>query len=475
VNRGLTLNIGLRWETDTPVLDKGDRTNSFDRYAINPVSGTPGVVKFAGQNGWPSKPYGTDWNNFGPRFGFAYKVGGSEKTVVRGAYGIFFEGPSTSANAATLGFELSAASSSPDNGVTPAFYLRNGPDVQNTKPPLNDSFGAVKVGQKVTTNVTFYELNRRTGYAQHLNLGVQHQLRGNTVLEVRYTANMSRKLPTGNTNINQVRIEQAGPGNAQVLRPYPQFNNVTVLSPTMGSNNYHSGTVRVERRYSKGLSFLAGYTFSRAIGDTANTPGGLGDDQTYQDLYNRRLDKGPDSLDIIHRVVFSSTYDLPWGKGRRWLTSGAASYILGGWTMGSIVNMQSGGPFTVTTQANTTNVFSAGAQRANVLRDANLPAEERNIGRWFDTDAFVAPAAYKFGDAGRGIVRGDGRIKFDISMNKNIPIRERWTLTVRGDFFNTFNHPDFALPNHTLGAPNFGSITGATDPRTIQLGLRLVF
>jgi hypothetical protein len=174
-------------------------------------------------------------------------------------------------------------------------------------------------------------------------------------------------------------------------------------------------------------------------------------------------------------MVFSSTYDLPWGKGRRWLTTGPAAHIIGGWTLGSIVNMQSGGPFTVVTQANTTNVFSAGAQRANVLRDGNLPSDQRTVERWFDTEAFVAPAAYTFGNAGRGILRGDGRINFDVSANKVLHVREGMTLTVRGDFFNLFNHADFGLPNRTLGAPNFGVIGNATDARSIQLGLRLAF
>lgn len=359
--------------------------------------------------------------------------------------------------------------------MTAAFYLKDGPTASVVRAALNDSFGAVPVGSAANTNVTFYEQNRRTGYAQHFNFGVQRQLQGNTVVEVRYAANLSRKLPLGNMNINQVPVEMAGAGNAQVKRPYPQFLNVAVLSPTIGSNNYHSGSIRVERRYSQGLSLLGGYTYSRAIGDANNTNGGLGDDQNYQDIYNRRLDRGPDALDIIHRVVLSSTYDLPWGKGRQWLNAGPAARILGGWTLGSIVNMQSGGPFTVVTQTNTTNVFSAGAQRANIVRDGNLPAGQRSIERWFDTEAFVPPAAYTFGNAGRGVLRGDGRINFDISVNKSVPLREGMNLTIRGDFFNLFNHPDFGLPNRSLGAANFGVIGSATEARSIQLGLRLAF
>jgi hypothetical protein len=471
----LTLNVGLRWETDGPVMDKNNRTNSFDRYQINPVSGTPGVVKFTGLNGWQTEPYYYDWNNFGPRFGFSWKPLSSDTWVVRGGYGIFYEGPSASANAATLGFENSAASASPDNGVTPAMILRNGPEVSASPLDLNDSFGAVPVGDKATTNVTFYEQNRRTGYAQHINLGVQRLLPGDMVLEVSYVANLSRKLPNANMNINQVPPNEMGPGNAQVLRPYPQFLNVTILSPTIGANNYHSGSIRVEKRFSAGLSFLGGYTWARSIGDTNDQTGDVGDNQIYMDYYNRRLDRGPDALDIVHRFAWSSTYDLPWGRGRRWLKSGLVSQALGGWTVGSIVNIQSAGPFTVTMQSNTTNAFSAGGLRANVLRDGNLPTSERTVDRWFDTSAFAAPDAYTFGNAGRGILRGDGRVNFDFSVNKSFYLTESKYVQFRGDFFNIFNHPDFALPNRALGSSNFGTIGGATDGRTIQFGLRFAF
>ena len=476
ITRNLTLNLGLRWETDTPVNDKNLRNNGFDRNQINPVSGTPGVVKFAGLGGWPEETYYTDWNNYGPRFGFAWKPGGSEKWVVRGGYGIFYEGPNTSANAATLGFELSGAAASPDQGITPAFLLKNGPTVSTSKPELNDSFGAVPVGKAANTNVTFYELNRRTGYAHHVNFGIQRELPGQMVFEARYDSNLSRKLATGGMQINQIRPELMGPGANQSLRPYPQFLNVQVLSAALGSNNYHAGSLRLEKRLSGGLTLLSGYTWARSIGNSNNTTTSeYGDNQIWQDVYNRRLDRGPDALDIKHRFTFSSTYDLPWGKGRRWMTSGPLTYILGGWNLGSIIMLQSGGPFTVTTQTNTTEAYSAGAQRANVLRDGNLPNSERTIQRWFDTEAFVAPAPYTFGNAGRGLLRGDGTASFDLSVSKNFTFSESKYLQFRGDFFNAFNHPDFMRPNSTLGAPAYGTISGSTSPRSIQLGLRFNF
>ncbi len=478
ITPNLTLNLGVRWETDTPVTDRNDRTSSFDRNQINPVSGTPGVVKFAGLNGWDRRPYRTDWNNFGPRFGFAWKPGGSGKWVIRGGYGLFYEMPSTSANQATLGFEISGAASSPNAGITPAFLFQDGPSVDTSKPPLDDSFGAVPVGSKAKTNVVFYEQNRRTGYASHINLGVQRQLPGNTVLEIFYTGNLSRKLPIGTMNINQVRPEIMGPDTSgQAFRPFPQFLNVQVRSTSIGSNNYHAGSIRVEKRLSQGLAFLSGYTWSRSIGDASNaTTSEFGNNQIWQDVYNRRLDRGPDALDVIHRATFSSTYNLPWGQGRRWLTDGILSKIIGGWNVGAIMILQGGGPFTVTMQTSTLDgVYAAGAQRADVLRNPNLSSGQQSIQRWFDTEAFAAPAPYMFGNAGRGIIRGDGGVGIDLSISKNFSFGEGRYVQFRADAFNAPNHPDFNRPNSTLGNSGYGIISGATPARTVQLGMRINF
>ncbi len=149
VTPNLTLNIGLRWETDTPMVDANNRMNSFDPSQINPVSGTPGVVKFLGVNGYPATPYPTDWNNFGPRFGFAWKAFGSDKIVVRGGFGIFFAHPFDAGvpNANSLGFSTSLDLVSPDQGITAPYLLRNPVPVSLSSPALNDSFGAVPVGQ----------------------------------------------------------------------------------------------------------------------------------------------------------------------------------------------------------------------------------------------------------------------------------------------------------------------------------------
>jgi hypothetical protein len=137
--------------------------------------------------------------------------------------------------------------------------------------------------------------------------------------------------------------------------------------------------------------------------------------------------------------------------------------------------LQSGPPFSVLTQTNTTNAFSAGALRANVTGDPELPSNERTLGRWFNTDAFAQPAPFTFGNSGRGILRGDGIVNFDMSLAKNVAFGPGRFLQVRVELFNAFNHPTFGLPGHTLGAPDFGVISNASGGRTIQLGLRAAF
>ncbi|MGH9661290.1 MAG: hypothetical protein ACRD96_22265, partial [Bryobacteraceae bacterium] len=298
IHRNLTLNVGLRWETDTPIVDRNKRMNGFDLSAINPVSGTPGVVRFAGVDGWPEQPYAGDWNNFGPRLGFAWKPRGSTKTVIRGGVGIFYAHPFDHGvpNLTSLGFEKSVNLTTPDNGVTAPFLLRDGPPAVNPSgEPLNARFGAVRVGQNATTNVQFYESGRKIGYSQQFNFGVQREVGRGVVAEVTYIGNLSRKLSVENLNINQIRpelVDAIRPAGVfrQAFRPFPQFNNVTLAQPNFGITDYHAGVVKVEKRFSGGVSFLGTYTWAKNLGNLDVAAGTLGDDQQYSDYYNRRAD-----------------------------------------------------------------------------------------------------------------------------------------------------------------------------------------
>jgi hypothetical protein len=478
VSSSLTLNLGMRWEMDTPMIDANNRMNSFDLNQINPVSGTPGVVKFMGVNGYPTSPYRTDWNNFGPRVGFAWKPFQSAKTVVRGGFGIFFAHPFDAGvpNVNALGFSTSANLNTPDQGITPAFLLRNGVPVSPAGSTLNDSFGAVPVGAATTTAVTFFDPGRSTGYAEQFNFGIQRQISGGMVIEVTTLGNLSRKLPNAVLPINQIPWSILGPTHSsQKDRPFPQFTNVSIQNPTLGVSNYYAGMVRVEKRFSHGLNFGANYTWSKYLGNV-NSPGTAegNDAGTYSDLYNRRLDYGPTANDINHRVNGHFVYELPFGEGKQWLSKGFVKNIVGGWSIGSVMTFQSGPPNTATTQTNNCNCFSAGGQRPLVIGAPGTDAAG-TVNQWFNTAAFAQPAAYTLGNGGIGIIRGPGLINIDTSLLRNFKITEKVRLEFRGEFFNVLNHTNLSNPATVYGAAAFGTISSAGPARQIEVGARIAF
>lgn len=480
INKRLTLNLGVRWETDTPLKDINNRLNSFDRNAINPVSGTRGVVRFAGINGEPTLPYKTDWNNFGPRVGFAYSF--NDKTVVRGGFGIFYSHPFDHAapNSASLGFETSASVNSTNAGTTAPFFLRNGvPATTLSNAARNDSFGAVPVGQNGGATVTFYDRDRPTGYSQQFNLGVQHELPGTILVEVTFLGNLSRKLPNQSITLNQIdpsRITSTTTTAVQANRPYPQFTNVSQLYPTDGISNYYAGFIRAEKRFSAGLNFLTTYTYAKFLTNTDDGAGGrLGDGDFYSDYYNRQNDYGPSANDVRHRFTISSVYELPFGTGKPFLSDGIAGKIFGGFSFGALGTMQTGPPFTVGTQTNNTFAFSAGAQRADLIGVPNLPGGERTVQRFFNTAAFAQPANGRFGTSGKGILRGDGIVNFDLSVLRNFRFTETVRLQLRAEALNAFNHTNFLLPGNTFGATDFGIVSSAREARRFQLGVRFLF
>jgi len=479
LSSSLTLNLGLRWETDTPMVDENNRMNSFDLKQINPVSGTPGVVKFLGLSGYPTWPYSMDWNNFGPRFGFAWKVFNSDKTVVRGGFGIFFAHPFDAGvpTANTLGFSLQANLNSPDNGITAPFLLHSGVPVQPTAPALNDSFGAVAVGQNANTAVTYFERNRATGYSEQFNIGIQRQLPGSMVVEVTALGNLSRKLAVSSLSIDQIAPNVlTAQHDTQAYRPFPQFSNVSIQSPTLGISNYYAGMVRIEKRYSYGLNFGANYTWSKLLGNLNDVGATLGNDNgPFQDYYNRAADYGPLAIDVRHRVSLNSFYDLPFGPGKRRLAHNALGYLVGGWSLGLVGTIQTGPPITIVTQTNSCNCFSAGLQRANVATDPNLPSEQRTVAAWFNTAAFSQPANLTFGNEGVGIVRAPGLVDFDASLARTFRITERIHAELRGEFFDVFNHTNLGVPGSIFGSSTFGVISSSGPARQIELGARVMF
>ncbi|MCX6602084.1 MAG: TonB-dependent receptor [Acidobacteria bacterium] len=467
----LTLNLGLRWEATTPRTEDNNRMNAFDMTAINPVSRTPGVITFAGRNGVPRTAFDLDRNNYGPRAGLAWNL--LPRTVIRGGGGFIYGSAVNSivGTAAALGFSTDLRITTTQIGIASAMTLRNGFPAVSRVPvdQLGAGFGAVPPGAATNTAVTFFERNRPVPVSYQYNLGIQHELIPNLLIEVSYIGNLSRKLTAPDLPINQVPPSLMGPGNAQARRPFPQFTNVTLINPALGSSSYHGGFVKVERRYSRGLSLLAHYTFSRFLDDVESFSE-IGDAGSYMNFYDRRLDKGPSGSDIRHRAVLSGVYDLPFLQNRGWLTR-----VFGGWRAGLIGSLQSGPTFTVFSFVNETNAFTPGANRADIIGQPRLPGSERTLLRWFNTSAFANPAPFRFGTSGRGIMNGPGLVNIDSSFAKRIPIREKWRAELRAEFFNLLNQTNFNLPGRSVGAPTFGVINSARPARSGQLAFRLDF
>jgi hypothetical protein len=471
VSDRLTINAGLRWEAEFPRWVVGNKMNSFDPLAINPVSGTPGVVTFAGVNGTPERAFRTDWNNIGPRLGFAYRVAGNRETVVRGGAGVFF-GPTVSntiGDTASLGFSTSASYSVAQAETQSALRLRNGFPAA-TRQPLTAGLGAVPVGQRVNTTVSFFNPGQISPISYQFNLGIQRELRENLLLEAGYIGNVSHHLTANDLSLNQVAPQLMTSANAQLVRPFPQFNNVLWINPSIGNSTYHGVFIRTEKRMARSLAFLAHYTFSKFLDDVEASQE-FGAAGSYMDAYNRQLDKGRSGSDVPHRLVFSLLYETPKFQGHRLLNA-----ALGGWKVGVLQNAESGPVFTVITTANTTNAFPAGPLRPNVLRNPEISSGQRTIARWFDTGAFANPAALTFGNSPRSGLRGAPVVTTDATLEKSFYLKgDRLKFDLRGELYNLLNHAILNVPGFTFGAADFGVVSSARSPRTAQLAMRLSF
>jgi hypothetical protein len=466
----LTLNYGLRWEAELPRREINNRMNSFDPAAINPVSGTPGVVTFAGRDGTPERAFRTDVNNIGPRIGFAYQLNASGRTVLRGGTGVFY-GPTVSnsiGDVASLGFSTSANFVVAQATTQSAFLLRDGFPVY-TRPDLTPGFGAVPVGQRPNTAVSYFDPNQVAPTSYQANLDIQHELAPGLMIEGGFISNQSRHLTANDFSINQVAPELVGPGNTQTLRPFPQFSNVTLINPSIGRSSYYGVFARVQKRFADGFSLLAHYTRSRYF-DDAESSNEYGSSGSYMDAYHRELDWAPSASDVPHHLVVTALYEIHPFTRNRYLDA-----ILGNWRIGVLQTAMSGPPFTVVTSANTTNAFPAGSLRPDLVGDPELPANQRTMTQWFNTSAFVNPAPFTFGNAPRSVLRGPSRITTDLTLEKSIGLPKGTRFDVRVEIYNLLNRANFNIPGATLGAANFGVISSAQPARIMQIGTRFSF
>jgi outer membrane receptor protein involved in Fe transport len=483
-----TLNLGLRWDIDFPVTENSNKGNGFDFTAINPVSGTPGVLTYLGRNGVPRGYYDTDWHRFAPRIGFAYQV--ASGLVVRGGYGIYGSNPdlgiaAPGAPAAGL-IEVNNSFSTLDNGLTPAFLLDDGfPPFQVGGQTANPdpAFGSVPLGSSPVLSPTFVDRNWHFGYTENFNLSIQKQLANDFVVEVAGQGVLGRKLPVGD-DFNQVPPGLRGiAGNNQLRRPFPQYGSVTDLKASWGTENYYALTVRAEKRFSHGFSILGNYSWSKALGVLGN-----------DDHYNHGISKGPVLFNLangafgapFHAATIAGVYRFPWGPGERYLSSGLAAKILGGWTLGGIVTMRGGLPFSLSSGIDSLNCSCPLSGRLNLVGD--LKAVHQTSAHWFNTAAVARPAFGQTGNVRPGILTSPSSKVLNLNLAKSTSlIGERLSATLGAECFNCTNTPARGIPGTTFGTPTFGIISGpvldgpnandsgVSGARIMQVSLRFDF
>jgi len=453
----LTLNIGLRYELDTPPSEQSNLWANFDpTTATVLVAGRNGVSKTAGVN--------TFKKAFAPRLGFAYQV--AQHTVVRGGAGIFWNTAGHGGNALRLQRHVPFGPIYSFNPGT-QFVTRRVSDGFPTIPPLD-----LTLADNPSGSVIGVDPNYRPGYAQQFNLTVEHELPWSLLLKTSYVGNLGRHLDT-TFNLNQA-VPGSGPVNNR--RPFfavrPALADVT-WAVSDGTASYHALQFSATKRLMHGLSGLLSYTWGHSIDTVGQSFGGGADGPLPQDPRNRLADRGNSPFDIRHRLTIAWNYALPFGEGHRWLSGGGpAEYVLGGWQVNGINSFQTGLPFTPTLNATTVNTGTG--SRPDRIGDGTL--SNPTVDRWFDTSAFATPAAFTYGNSGRNILYGPGRVNFDFSLFKEFGIKEGSRLQFRAECFNVFNTPQFDLPNAAIGAGNAGTITGIVGtPRQIQFGAKVIF
>ncbi|MBI4469564.1 MAG: TonB-dependent receptor [Acidobacteria bacterium] len=454
--RNLTVNIGVRYELVTPFWEVNNRQSNFIIDRLSPDFSKLVIAGSRGNSILERSFSKLDTNNFAPRAGFAYQF--AHRTILRGGFGIFY------GRDEDLGV-LGRLTNNPPFFVQITFPT----DRINPRIVLSTGFppGILDPANMVDPTVNTFPEDFPFPYVQQWSLNLEHELPGSTLFQAGYVGSSSVKL-WGRVNINR---PEPGPGLIQPRRPIQGVGDIVLYCPYIKAN-YHSLFLKLERRFSNGVSFLTSYTLGHAIDDGkfSNESGAV-----VQDGRNWRAERASSNNDIRHRFISSFIHDLPLGRGRRFLNrEGAMATILGGWRWTGIVGLHSGLPFTPTLNSDPSN--SLAPARPDRLTDGNLPAGERTLQRYFDLSAFQAPSGFRFGNAGRNILRGPGLVNFDFGLHRDFRIREKVRVEFRVELFNAFNTPHFENPNAVIGTPQAGVIQSVRAPeRQIQFGLKVLY
>jgi hypothetical protein len=510
----LTLNLGLRWDYRTVPFEQDNKMFWFDR--ANPLGGlcyadkNLGTASVTGLGG-PIAPDGNGFyrycgrNNpaaaskkpFAPRIGFAYRL--TDKTVVRGGYGLFFDSAETR--------EID------DSGDIYPFVVRASPNPTSdvTLPKLTDNmFPAVPLHQVTPAldgsqffAVIISEFPRNP-YVQQWSLSVQRELAKNTTLEVNYVGNKGTHL-LNRTNYGQ-GLPPANPalcdpstggdptvGDCPVSarRPFPHITSSLGFlgSQWNGYSSYNAGNVKLERR-SSSIALVAVYTWAKSL-DDKSAAAGVGSTNAFaghMNEHNQALDYGRSDFDVNHRFVTSVVYQLPLGRGKRFggNMNRAADLAIGGWQITAITTFQKGFPYSILA-SDKLSLLTTFTQRANLVSGCDPNSGfHKSINEYFNTACFTQPLAGQFGNSGRDILRGPGINNWDMGIGKDFNFTERVAFQFRAEAFNVFNHAQYGYDPNTatsIGAPidnnpndaAYGKVLAARPGRIIQLGGKLTF
>jgi len=510
VNSRLTVNVGLRYEIQRARTERYDRLNWFDLDAASPLAAAAGLPNLKGGLQFVTDDDPFQWetphNNFAPRIGIAYKV--TEKLVARAGYGIYYQPTVNVGPIGNIGFSIDTPwASSLDSGRTINNPLRN-PFPNGLNSPTGSAAG---LATGVGTTVTSFQRVRPTPYVQQYSADIQYEVARNLLLELGYAGTQGRKLSFGyngfyeGVNINQLPDSALGLGAAlldqvpnpffgvittgplaartvqrrQLLRPYPQFLNVNILDMPGASASFNAFVVKLNKRFSDGLSFSVSYQYSKALDNASENQGWEVNDRA-RNIYNLSGERSVSAHDVPHSLAVTYVYELPFGKGRRYGQNlhPVVEAVAGGWQMNAIYKYDSGLPLLFQAPD---NVFSYTSwQFPNIKSGARLTADDRTIDRWFNTDAFEQPASYTYGNTPRFVdeIRYSPVNNWDLALAKNFRPWERLRVQFRAEMFNALNRVQFGRANTTFGGSSFGRVTATAPgngPRSIQMALRAEF
>jgi hypothetical protein len=473
----LTLNYGLRWENDQPFLDKHDaivnidfrwdnshepiyvRAGAGDPFEGNPAFRLASDIQYVRDGRFGRRAYKNDLNDFAPRLGIAYQI--NSKTVLRTGAGIYYV-----RDIGNAVFDI--VRNAP-------FTIRRNEPAESFRPNLSFEQPFARTG--APTFILINQFDEPSSYVAQWSLGFQRELTSDMTVEATYFGSAGvhlRRLQT----YNQTRPSQLA--NSNLSRPFPKFGGFQVMNAPSHSS-YHALYLKVQQRFSRGLTFISSFAWSKSIDNGSGIRTSVGDSLTPSNDYNLELERGLSAFDFRRRWTTSWVWELPVGKGKRWLGDNrVADLVVGGWQLGGIFTLQDGFPFTVTCGPGNIQNGGGVCYPDSTGANPNLSRDEQTRTRFFNTGAYVdripAGGNFRFGTTGRNSVIGPGIISFDASANKKFYVTESKFVEFRTEIFNLPNHPVWNQPGTQLRTPNYGVITSTRlDSRQLQFALKLVF